>query len=155
MLFENYIGYYTIQAFKMKKLVDDGVIDGGSYTRQNIINLQNLKDYLQNAYLTIIESIRSFTGQKLILLIIRTIATIICIAILGYLMWRSKTFQVEQRYLIRKILLSVNDYNCLQCLNYFRKVSNVIRRVLSSMHQNKAKLIEKDLIVNKALNPVF
>lgn len=30
----------------MKKLVDDGVIDGGSYTRQNIINLQNLKDYL-------------------------------------------------------------------------------------------------------------
>lgn len=87
-------------------------------------------------------------------MIIFCISTFVFIAIL----LKSKNLEILQRNYVRKIFLSVNDYNCQQCVEYFKKVSLIFIQTMDRTEDkfmDQAKNLEKKIVNEGMLNKIY
>lgn len=103
--------------------------------------------YLERNYDVLAANVKKNLDGLRIWSITKTIYIGISIFIYALLLWKSKAVEVLQKQYVAKVLLSVNDFNCQQCLAYFKNISEMLMKCLAaSANKNEAEVIEKTVV---------
>lgn len=124
ILFDEYHSYYLNEAVKAKQQYLGGNLDFSNYFiwENGYYNQQKMKDYLLRSYNTLVSSISDNFFGVFIFTILETLAFCILASFAVGVLWKSKNLEINQRYYIRRVFLSISDFNCQQCCSYFKHV---------------------------------